>query len=61
MPGCIYPIGASVDRVRWSRIDFTADDRVDSIVALARYNRRRRMTKTGRFTPVEPFTAPSPV
>ena len=24
MPGCIYPISTSVDRVRWSRIDFTA-------------------------------------
>ena len=56
-----YLISVSVDRMRWSRIDFSALDRVDPAEALAQFNLRRRMTKTRVFTAIEPFTASSPV
>ena len=54
-----YLISVSVDRRRWSRIDFSALERVDPVEALAQFDLRRRMTKTGVFTPIEPFTASS--
>ena len=55
-----YLISVSVNRMHWNRIDFSALDRVDPVAALSRFNLRRRMTKTGVFTAIEPFTASSP-
>ena len=55
-----YLISVSVDRADWNRIDFSALERVDPVEALARFDLRRRMTKTGIFTPIEPFAAPPP-
>ena len=52
-----YLVSVSVDRMRWSRIDFSALDRVDPVEALTRFDLRRRMTKTGTFTAIEPFAA----
>ena len=52
-----YLISVSVERTRWNQIDFSALDRVDPVAAIGRFNLRRRMTRTGIFTPVEPFTA----
>ena len=52
-----YLISVSVERTRWNQIDFSALDRVDPVAAIGRFNLRRRMTRTGSFTPVEPFTA----
>ena len=56
-----YLVSVSVDRMSWSRIDFSALDRVDPVEALTRFDLRRRMTKTGVFTAIEPFAASSPV
>ena len=54
-----YLISVSVDRRHWSRIDFRALERVDPVWALAQFDLRRRMTKAGVFTAIEPFTASS--
>ena len=54
-----YLISVSVDRAGWSRIDFSALDRVDPVAAIGQFNLRRRMTKTGVFTAIEPFTESS--
>ena len=54
-----YLISVSVDRAGWSRIDFSVLDRVDPVETLSRFNLRRRMTRTGMFTSIEPFTASS--
>ena len=56
-----YLISVSADRRGWSRIDFSALDRVDPVEALTRFNLRRRMTRTGVFTAIEPFTASSAI
>ena len=55
-----YLVSVSVDRMHWSRIDFSALDRVDPVEALTRFDLRRRVTKTGRFTAIEPFAASTP-
>ena len=39
--------------------DFRALERVDPVWALAQFDLRRRMTKAGVFTAIEPFTASS--
>ena len=54
-----YLISVSVDRRHWNRIDFCALERVDPVEALAQFDLRRRMTKTGVFTAIEPFKASS--
>ena len=53
-----YLISVSVDRRHWGRIDFSALERVDPVAALGQFNLRRRMTKTGIFTAIEPFAPP---
>ena len=55
-----YLVSVSVDRMSWSRIDCSALDRVDPVEALTRFDLRRRMTRTGIFTTIEPFSASSP-
>ena len=55
-----YLVSVSVDRMSWNRIDFSALDRVDPVEALTRFDLRRRMTRTGIFTTIEPFAASSP-
>ena len=56
-----YLISVSADRRGWSRIDFSSLDRVDPVAALGQFNLRRRMTRTGVFTAIEPFTASSAI
>ena len=56
-----YLISVSADRRGWSRIDFSSLDRVDPVEALTRFNLRRRMTRTGVFTAIEPFTVSSAI
>ena len=55
-----YPISVSVERIRWNQINFSALERVDPVAALGQFNLRRRMTKTGIFTAIEPFAPPPP-
>jgi hypothetical protein len=54
-----YLYSVTVDRDRWSSINFSALADVDVVEGLARFNLRRKMTKTGIFTPVEPFAPPT--
>ena len=56
-----YLVSVSVERRRWHRIDFSALERVDPVATLTQFDLRRRMTKTGIFTAVEPFAASSAV
>ena len=56
-----YLISVSADRRGWSRIDFSSLDRVDPVAALSQFNLRRRMTRAGVFTAIEPFTASSAI
>ena len=55
-----YLISVSVERIRWNQINFSALERVDPVAALGQFNLRRRMTKTGIFTPIEPFAVSPP-
>ena len=55
-----YLLSVSVDRRDWRRIDFSMLDQVDPIEALSQFDLRRRMTKTGIFTAIEPFTVSPP-
>ena len=43
------------ERAAGAKMDFSHLDRVDTIEALRRFEIRRNMTKTGIFTPVQPF------
>ena len=50
-----YLISAVVTRSVWSDIDLTNLDAVDPVAAFERFDLRRKMTKTGVFSPIEPF------
>lgn len=50
-----YLYSVRVDRGGWGRVDLGSLDRVDPVEALAAFDIRRRMTKTGVFRPIEPF------
>ena len=56
-----YLVSVSVHRAGWSRIDFSALDRVDPVAALSEFNLRRRMSRTGAFAAIEPFTTSSAI
>jgi hypothetical protein len=54
-----YLLSVRFDRAGFERIDFGALETVDPVAAVDAFqNRRRRMTKAGRFSPIEPFEAP---
>jgi hypothetical protein len=50
-----YLFSAHVRRAGWERVAFDALEGVDPIVALAAFNMRRDMSKTGIFRPITPF------
>lgn len=50
-----YLYSVIAGRDDWNRIDFSALERVDPVVALECFQLRRSMTKTGVFKPIEPF------
>jgi hypothetical protein len=52
-----YLISAEVERANWSRIDFSQLDALDLPTAFERFGLRRKMTKHGVFTAIEPFGA----
>ena len=56
-----YLVSVAVCRTGWSRVDFSALDRVDPAAALTQFKLRRRMTKSGLFTAIEPFTVSSAI
>lgn len=50
-----YLISARVRRTVWEEIDFLNLESLDLALAFERFELRRKMTKTGVFTAVEPF------
>ncbi len=52
-----YLISAEVARAAWGRIDFSKLGLLDLPAAFERFELRRKMTKNGVFTAVEPFGA----
>jgi len=50
-----YLYSVRVDRDSWSRIAFDGLQNLDVVEALAQFDLRRSMTKTGRFKAIEPF------
>lgn len=52
-----YLYSVRVERTRWKEINFAALTEIDVVEALARFELRREMTKTGVFRPIEPFAA----
>ena len=50
-----YLYSVCVDRGLWSRINFDNLQNLDVVEALARFDLKRNMTKTGGFKPIEPF------
>jgi hypothetical protein len=51
-----YLYSVRVDRSAWARINFANLREIDVVEALAQFEIRRSMTKTGVFKPVEPFS-----
>jgi hypothetical protein len=51
-----YLYSVEFDRAGFTRIDFSALEKVDPVEALAAFNHRRKMSKTGVFKPIEPFS-----
>ncbi|MGI8561875.1 MAG: DUF4236 domain-containing protein [Luteimonas sp.] len=51
-----YLISVTVGRSAWQEIDFSRLEQVDPVDALARFPIRRKMTSTGVFRAIEPFT-----
>lgn len=52
-----YLYSVRVERTHWKEINFAALTEIDVVEALARFELRREMTKTGAFRPIEPFAA----
>ncbi|WP_367280376.1 DUF4236 domain-containing protein [Sulfuricaulis sp.] len=50
-----YLYSVRVDRASWSRINFDNLQNLDVVEALAQFDLKRNMTKTGAFKPIEPF------
>ena len=50
-----YLYAARVSRDTWSKINFNNLQSIDVVDALAQFDFRRDMTKTGAFKPIEPF------
>ena len=52
-----YLLSVRVRRDEWSRIDFDQLQEIDVVEALAQFEMRRTMSKTGIFKAVEPIAA----
>jgi hypothetical protein len=52
----LYLYSLMVDRSSWGGIDFAQLDRIDPVEAVARFEHRRAMSKTGIFKEIDPFT-----
>ena len=50
-----YLYSVQADREPWARIGFDRLSALDPVDALTAFELRRKMTKTGVFTPIEPF------
>lgn len=50
-----YLYSVRIDRAGWERIEFSRLEAIDPAEALARFDLRRDMTRTGVFRPVLPF------
>ena len=50
-----YLYSVRIDRASWSRINFDNLQNLDVVEALAQFDLKRNMTKTGAFKPIEPF------
>lgn len=50
-----YLLSVTVDRNQWRGLDFTAFDKIDPVAAVERFECRRKMTKTGVFSAIEPL------
>lgn len=50
-----YLFSVRVQREQWMKIDFKALESIDVIESFTMFDLRRSMTKTGIFSPVEPF------
>lgn len=50
-----YLFSVQVQRGQWESINFGALDSIDVIESLSRFELKRQMTKTGVFTPIQPF------
>lgn len=53
-----FLLSAEVERANWLQLDFDRLDALDLPAAFERFRLRRRMTKHGVFTAIEPFGAP---
>jgi hypothetical protein len=51
-----YLISVSIGRTSWQEINFSQLEHVDSVDALSRFPIRRKMTSTGVFRAIEPFS-----
>jgi hypothetical protein len=49
-----YLVSARITRRDWSELNFQHLDAVDVVASFERFELRRKMTKTGIFTPIEP-------
>jgi len=52
-----YLYSLTVTREQWSHLNFKKLGAIDPVEALDQFDLRRKMTKTGVFKPIEPFTA----
>jgi hypothetical protein len=52
-----YLISAEVERALWGRIDFANLEALDLLAAFERFALRRKLTRHGIFTAIEPFGA----
>jgi hypothetical protein len=52
-----YLLSTKANRDDWKRINFNNLYAVDPAEAIGSLNTKRKMTKTGIFTPIEPFMA----
>lgn len=50
-----YLLSASVTRTQWEQLNFAGLAAIDVVESLSRFELRRAMTKTGVFSPVQPF------
>lgn len=51
-----YLYSVKVNKEQWETLNFKDVDNIDPIECLASFELRRKMTKTGVFTPIEPLT-----
>ncbi|MDV2116875.1 hypothetical protein [Alcaligenes faecalis] len=50
-----YLYSVNVDRAQWSELNFQALEMIDVVEALAQFDLRRNMSRTGVFKAIEPF------